>query len=204
MILCYNKPADMSYLGWEKQALPLGNGKIGVKVFGGEDCELIHFNEKTLWSGGKDVPGFCGGISNPDKGKGMREIQELLIKGDRKGATEKMHLLEGNMEGFGAYQSFGNLYFQFGKFSEVSNYVRDLDLETASSMVSFQSKKATYTRHYFVSYPDNVFVGRLKAEGEDAKLSFNAYVVSEQKGTPKAEVLQTQVSAQKQAKRKTQ
>ena len=187
MILCYNKPADMSYLGWEKQALPLGNGKIGVKVFGGEDCELIHFNEKTLWSGGKDVPGFCGGISNPDKGKGMREIQELLIKGDRKGATEKMHLLEGNMEGFGAYQSFGNLYFQFEKFSEVSNYVRDLDLETASSMVSFQSKKATYTRHYFVSYPDNVFVGRLKAEGEDAKLSFNAYVVSEQKGTPKAE-----------------
>ncbi len=187
MIICYNKPADMSYLGWEKQALPLGNGKIGVKVFGGESCELIHFNEKTLWSGGKDVPGYNGGISNPDKGAGMREIQELLSKGDRKSATAKMHLLEGNMEGFGAYQSFGNLYFQFEKFAETSNYVRDLDLETASSMVSFKSKDITYTRHYFVSYPDNVFVARLKAEGEDAKLSFNTYVVSEQKGTPKAE-----------------
>ena len=81
MILCYNKPADMSYLGWEKQALPLGNGKIGVKVFGGESCELIHFNEKTLWSGGKDVPGYNGGISNPDKGAGMREIQTLLSDG---------------------------------------------------------------------------------------------------------------------------
>ncbi|MBQ4266720.1 MAG: glycoside hydrolase N-terminal domain-containing protein, partial [Clostridia bacterium] len=38
MILCYNKPADMSYLGWSNRALPLGNGKIGVKVFGGESC----------------------------------------------------------------------------------------------------------------------------------------------------------------------
>ena len=187
MILCYNKPADMSYLGWEKQALPLGNSKIGVKVFGGESCELIHFNEKTLWSGGKDVPSFNGGISNADKGKAFREIQTLLNNGNKKEATDKMNLLEGNMEGFGAYQSFGNLYFQFEKFNETSDYVRDLDLDTASAMVSFKSKDVTYTRHYFVSYPDNVFVARLKAEGEDAKLSFNTYVVSEQKGTPKAE-----------------
>ena len=187
MILCYNKPADMSYLGWSNQALPLGNGKIGAKVFGGESCELIHFNEKTLWSGGKDVPSFNGGISNPDKGKAMREIQALLNNGNRKAATEKMKLLEGNMEGFGAYQSFGNLYFQFEKFSETANYVRDLDLETASAMVSFQSNDITYTRHYFVSYPDNVLVARLKAEGENASLSFNTYVVSEQKGIPSAE-----------------
>lgn len=187
MILCYNKPADMSYLGWSNQALPLGNGKIGAKVFGGESCELIHFNEKTLWSGGKDVPSFNGGISNPDKRKAMREIQALLNNGNRKAATEKMKLLEGNMEGFGAYQSFGNLYFQFEKFSETANYVRDLDLETASAMVSFQSNDITYTRHYFVSYPDNVLVARLKAEGENASLSFNTYVVSEQKGIPSAE-----------------
>ena len=79
----------MSYYGWENEALPLGNGKIGAKVFGGMECELIHFNEKTLWSGGKDVPGYNGGISNPDKGAGMREIQKLLSKGDRKSATEK-------------------------------------------------------------------------------------------------------------------
>ena len=68
MFLCYKEPAHMSYLGWENQALPLGNGKIGAKVFGGKEVELIHFNEKTLWSGGKDVPGYCGGIKNADKG----------------------------------------------------------------------------------------------------------------------------------------
>lgn len=186
MILCYNKAADMSYLGWSNQALPLGNGKIGVKVFGGVECELIHFNEKTLWSGGSAVDGFNGGISNEDGGKAMGEIQQLLNKGKTKEATEKMKLLQGNMEGFGAYQSFGNLYFQFADKVESSDYVRDLDLETASAMVSYKAQEISYTRHYFVSYPDNVFVGRIKAEGENATLSFNAYVVSEQKGTPKA------------------
>ena len=48
MFLCYKEPANMSYYGWENEALPLGNGKIGAKVFGGMECELIHFNEKTL------------------------------------------------------------------------------------------------------------------------------------------------------------
>ena len=35
MFLCYKEPANMSYFGWEKEALPLGNGKIGAKIFGG-------------------------------------------------------------------------------------------------------------------------------------------------------------------------
>ena len=52
----------MSYFGWENEALPLGNGKIGAKVFGGKGCELIQFNEKTLWSGGSDVEGFNSGV----------------------------------------------------------------------------------------------------------------------------------------------
>lgn len=80
MFLCYKEPAHMSYFGWENEALPLGNGKIGAKVFGGVQTELIHFNEKTLWSGGKDVKGFNGGTEKGDKGKAFREIQQLLSK----------------------------------------------------------------------------------------------------------------------------
>ncbi len=186
MILCYDQAADMSYLGWEKSALPLGNGKIGAKIFGGTDCELIHFNEKTLWSGGKDVPGFNGGISNPDKGAALKEVQSLLEKGKSKEVSEAIKKLEGNMEGFGAYQSFGNLYLQFSESGIYKDYVRDLDLSTASAMVSYKDNGTSYIRHYFISYPHNCFVGRISAEGENASVSFNAYVVSEQKGTPKS------------------
>lgn len=192
MFLCYKDPAHMSYLGWENDALPLGNGKIGAKVFGGKQCELIHFNEKTLWSGGSDVEGFNGGVSEGDKGKAFREIQALLNNGKVNEATKKMSALEGDMTGFGAYQSFGNLYIRFAHKDETEKYLRDLDLDTASAMVTYQIGKDSYTRHYFVSYPDNVFVGRIDTSTKDEEkepplLDFDAYIVSEQKGTPRAE-----------------
>ncbi len=182
MNLCYKESAHSSYLGWENDALPLGNGRIGAKVFGGKSCELIHFNEKTLWSGGKDVEGFSGGIENADSGKSFREIQDLLADGKTKAATEKMKQLEGNMTGFGSYQSFGSLYIQFDHVGDADKFTRDLDFESASAMVSYQYDNNSFLRHYFISYPDNVFVGRFKAESEDSFLNFDAYFVSDQKG----------------------
>ncbi len=197
MFLCYNDAAHMSYFGWENEALPLGNGKIGAKVFGGKECELIHLNEKTLWSGGSYVDGFNGGISNADKGKALREIQELLDKGNTTAATSKMKELEGNGKGFGAYQSFGNLYIQFDHSGEYQSYARDLDLDTASAMVTYKIEKTTYTRHYFVSYPDNVLAARIENEtkhSEDEKepkpdptINFEAYFISDQKGKSRSE-----------------
>ena len=190
MFLCYKEPAHMSYLGWENEALPLGNGKIGAKVFGGKECELIHFNEKTLWSGGSAVEGYNYGIKNSDRGKALHEIQSLLRKGDNKAASREMSALEGSMTGFGAYQSFGNLYLQFehGEGKEIENYVRDLDLDTASAMVSYRTGKIAYTRHYFVSYPDNIFAARIQVEDKSEEpekeplLTMQAYFVSDQKG----------------------
>ena len=196
MFLCYKEPANMSYFGWENEALPLGNGKIGAKVFGGMECELIHFNEKTLWSGGKDVKGFNYGVKKDDKGAALKELQALLGAGNVKEATSKMHNLEGDMTGFGNYQSFGNLYMAFDHKGEKDKYTRDLELDTASAMVSYKIDQASFTRHYFISYPDNVFVGRIQAETkesedgkevEKAKLNIDAYFVSDQKGVSKAE-----------------
>ena len=196
MFLCYKEPANMSYFGWENEALPLGNGKIGAKIFGGMECELIHFNEKTLWSGGKDVEGFTYGVKKDDKGASLRELQALLNDGKVKDATDKMKNLEGDMTGFGNYQSFGNLYMAFDHKGEKDKYTRDLELDTASAMVSYRMDQASYTRHYFLSYPDNVFVGRIQAETkespdgkevEKAKLNLDAYFISDQKGISKAE-----------------
>ena len=205
MFLCYKEPANMSYFGWENEALPLGNGKIGAKVFGGMECELIHFNEKTLWSGGKDVEGFNYGVKKDDKGEALRELQTLLGQGNVKEATAKMKNLEGDMTGFGNYQSFGNLYLSFDHKGEKDKYTRDLELDTASAMVTYRIDNAQFTRHYFVSYPDNVFVGRIQAETKEAvskgndknkgkaketvpaKLNIDAYFVSDQKGISKAE-----------------
>lgn len=188
MFLCYGSPASMNYIGWENEALPLGNGRIGAKVFGGTQCELISFNEKTLWSGGKDSENFSYGISNADNGKALKEVQSLLAAGKQKEATTAMKNLQGNLDAFGAYQSFGNLYLNFGTAVKADNYVRDLDLDSASSMVTYKIANTVFTRHYFVNYPSNVFVGRIESEAKDekAKASFDidAYFISDQKGQP--------------------
>lgn len=51
MYLCYKTPAAPSFGGWQRRAIPLGNGSIGARVFGGVQREMIQFNEKTLFSG---------------------------------------------------------------------------------------------------------------------------------------------------------
>ncbi|MHC4247624.1 MAG: glycoside hydrolase family 95 protein [Planctomycetota bacterium] len=47
LVLRYRGPAR----NWEKEALPIGNGRLGGMIFGGVDKEHIQFNEDTLWIG---------------------------------------------------------------------------------------------------------------------------------------------------------
>ena len=42
---------------WEKEALPVGNGRIGAMVYGDPIKERIQFNEVSLWSGGENESG---------------------------------------------------------------------------------------------------------------------------------------------------
>lgn len=51
--LWYDKPAQ----DWEKEALPLGNGRLGSVVFGGIESEQIQFNEDSLWIGDENETG---------------------------------------------------------------------------------------------------------------------------------------------------
>lgn len=45
--LWYDEPASR----WE-EALPLGNGRLGVMVYGGSGREELQLNEETIWAGG--------------------------------------------------------------------------------------------------------------------------------------------------------
>ena len=45
--LWYSQPAA----DWEKEALPIGNGRLGAMLFGGADSDRIQFNESSLWIG---------------------------------------------------------------------------------------------------------------------------------------------------------
>jgi len=51
LTLRYLKPAPDTAQGWEREALPIGNGRLGAMLFGGVARERIQFNDITLWTG---------------------------------------------------------------------------------------------------------------------------------------------------------
>ena len=51
LVLRYDAPAQDNDTGWEKEALPIGNGRIGAMVFGQPGREHLQFNDITLWTG---------------------------------------------------------------------------------------------------------------------------------------------------------
>ena len=172
---------------WQQQTLPIGNGDMGANVYGEIVSEHLTFNEKTLWTGGPSAsrPNYMGGNvqSNGLDGETMARVQELFLAGRTSEAVSLCNKLVGTDTGYGAYQAWGDIYFDYtGLTTDVTNYQRDLDLTTAISSVSFTHSGTDYSREFFISHDDNVLVGRLEAEGS-AKLNLDVRFPSKQGGT---------------------
>ncbi len=56
----FSEAAKFPSSNWESQAQPLGNGRLGVMVFGNPLKERIQFNESSLWTGGANPSGGYG------------------------------------------------------------------------------------------------------------------------------------------------
>lgn len=50
-VLRYDQPAPDTAQGWEQQALPIGNGRLGAMLFGQIARDRLQFNDITLWTG---------------------------------------------------------------------------------------------------------------------------------------------------------
>ena len=57
LVLRYTQPAPDTPQGWEREALPIGNGRIGAMVYGQLAHEHVQFNDITLWTGDEQVMG---------------------------------------------------------------------------------------------------------------------------------------------------
>lgn len=81
-------------------------------------------------------------------------------------AMDDLNKLMGDLNGFSSPQDFASiLIYDHGvNESQVTGYVRDLDLRTALATVRYEDQGVHYTREYFNSYPDNVLVVRLSAD----------------------------------------
>lgn len=150
---------------WEREGLPIGNGAMGAVIIGELQRDILQFNEKTLWTGG---PGAKGGydFGLPDKPqvKALKKVQQHFEKESALSPDDAAAALGRKITGYGDYQSFGHLEFDFKAPKDATDYRRELDLNNAMVRVSYSDEGVRYTREYFASYPDQLIAVRLSAD----------------------------------------
>ncbi len=71
-VLWYDKPAG----NWMKEALPIGNGRLGCMIFGGLEKEHIQFNEDSLWIGDEKDTGAYQAFGDVYVELGHKDVQD--------------------------------------------------------------------------------------------------------------------------------
>ncbi len=169
--LWYDEPASQGGQSgenniWEQHTLPIGNSFMGANVYGEIVNERLTFNQKTLWNGGPSEkrPNYNGGNIENKVGT-YQSVVDAFLAGEDSKATNLCGGLVGLSDGYGEYQSWGDIYLTFKDLNASSkeNYERNLDLTTGIANVDFSIGDTDYHREYFISYPDNVLVMKLTA-----------------------------------------
>lgn len=170
---CPNMPAATGGSAWETQALPIGCGSIGAMVFGGIEKERFALNEKSLWTGGV-YENFVGG--NRDGAYlHIAEIRSLLNEKKKQEALDiSDKYLTGVLDGFGAFQPFGDLIFECDNLSgNQTEYRRELKLDTAIATTEGCHNNINWKREAFCSYPDNILaISFTTSSPVDLKIQF--------------------------------
>jgi alpha-L-fucosidase 2 len=151
--LRYSSPASE----WV-EALPLGNSRLGVMVYGNPVDEELQLNEETFWGGSPHRN------DNPQALAALPEVRRLIFEGKNTEAQkltgEKFFSASHGMP----YQTVGSLRLHFAGHEEYSDYYRDLNLENAVATTRYRVNGVTYTRETFVSFTDNAVIMRITAD----------------------------------------
>jgi len=168
---------------WE-EALPVGNGRIGAMVFGGVLQEHIQLNEENIWS--HEVKPATANTLNQELVKRQRQLifQEKYTEADeldindlkKEGLQGEEMPVKGTRSGRSVYETLGDLYLNFSDHNRtISDYRRELDLDSALVRVDYNIGDVKFHREVFVSYPDQILVIRLSAD-KPGQMSFNGWM----------------------------
>ena len=151
------------------QSIPLGNGRLGVMVYGNPTKERIVLNENSMWSGGVENPNI------KDASQHLPEIQRLLKEEKNKEAQELLQKYfvsagQGSAYGngakakYGCYQIFGDLLINWkDSLSAVSDYKRTLQLDKALAVTEWKKNGIIFKEEVLTSAPQNAIIIRLSA-----------------------------------------
>ncbi len=154
-VLWYQQPAE----NWN-QALPIGNGRLGAMVFGKTDTERIQLNEDSMWPA--DL-----GWDEPDGNKDdLQAIRQLLFDGKHQEADAMFVDRFSRKSVVRSHQTMGDLWLNL-KHDNISDYRRELDINTAISTTSYKTNGHQFSQKAYVSAPHQVMVIELKSDAPE-------------------------------------
>lgn len=135
-----------------REALPLGNGYMGLMIYGSLKKERLCFNDGTLWSGYPKDYNSKVSLDN------LENVRKLIFEGKN---AEADALCEEKLPGFysEAFMPLGEISLKFSGLDK-TDYSRSLDLSTAVHTV----KSKGCTAETFSSYPDKISVYKIKTD----------------------------------------
>ncbi len=176
LVLWYDKPATE----WT-EALPVGNGRLGAMIFGGPASERLQLNEDTLYAGSPYDP------NNPEALKALPEARRLIFEGKYKEAHDLVgaKMMAQPIKQM-PYEPVGDVKISFPDHDKVTNYRRQLDLDTAIATTTYGVGATNFKREIFSSPVDQVIVISLIADRRQ-KLNFSVAFETPQKTTVSTE-----------------
>ena len=161
MKLWYKSPARE----W-LEGLPIGTGRLAAMVLGTFRRERIALNHECLWKG------VNRRRDNEVRREALPEVRRLLLAGNYEDGTRAARdAFGGGGGGSGRpqrvdpYQPAGDLYLEFLTRGPISDYHRELDLDTASATVSYLAGGRRFTRQYVAHLVEDLILVRLTHDG---------------------------------------
>ncbi|MDD4821636.1 MAG: glycoside hydrolase N-terminal domain-containing protein [Bacteroidales bacterium] len=149
------------------EALPLGNSRLGVMVYGNPANEELQLNEETVWGGGPHRNDNPAGLSH------LAEVRQLIFADKTREAEDMLNKYFKTPQNGMPYQTIGSLKLHFAGHENFTNYYRDLNIGNAVATTRYTANEVNYTRELFASLTDNVIIMRITADKKGA-LNFTA------------------------------
>jgi alpha-L-fucosidase 2 len=124
-------------------------------VFGRPDHELIQLNEDTLWSGHRRDG------DNPGAKAVLPEVREALFAGRWDETDDLMRKMQGLFSE--SYMPMADLEIVHTHAETPTDYVRELDLDTALHLTKFRVHQVEMEHEVLVSHPAQILAIRISA-----------------------------------------
>lgn len=161
-----NKGVEVDELWYEQaaedwmQALPVGNGRLGAMIFGNPDIEHLQLNEDSMWPGGPTLGDSKGTVED------LVALRALIDQGKVHQADKFIVDKFSHLEVTRSHQTAGDLFLDFKRKGEVTDYYRGLDLDKAVATVSYKVDGDQFTEKIIASNVDDALIISLETTAE--------------------------------------